>query len=89
MKKHWDHSTKPSTYVISLHAEELFRGTYTDGIMYIKSVKNDGMISFEEDYLPAMKRVTGIAYRALMAEKKLRREIFKIKQELKKAPLNE
>ena len=83
MKKYFDHSTKPSTYVISLHTEELFRGTYTDGMMYIKSIKNDGMISFEDDYLPAIKRVTGIAYKALMSERGLRREIIKLKKQLK------
>jgi hypothetical protein len=79
MKKYFDHSTKPSTYVISLHTEELFRGTYTDGMMYIKSIENDGMISFKDDYLPAIRRVTKRAYRALMSEKELRREIIKLK----------
>ena len=83
MKKYWDHSTKPSTYVVSLHTEELFRGTYTDGMMYIKSIKNNGMISFEDDYLPAMCKVTKRGYRALMSEKELRREIIKLKKELK------
>jgi len=83
MKKYFDHSTKPSTYVISLHTEELFRGTYTDGMMYIKSVKNNGMISFKDDYLPAMCKVTKRGYRALMSERGLRREILKLKKELK------
>ena len=83
MNKYWDHSTKPSTYVISLHTEELFRGTYTDGMMYIKSIKNDGMISFEDDYLPVIQEATKRAYRALMSEKELRREIIKLKKEIK------
>ena len=83
MKKYFDHSTKPSTYVISLHEEELFRGTYTDGMMYIKSIENDGMISFKDDYLPTIKRVTGIAHRAMTSEKELRREIIKLKKQLK------
>ena len=83
MKKYWDHSTKPSTYVISLHAEELFRGTYTDAIMYIKSIKNDGMISFEHDYLPAMCELSKRTYRAMKCEQGLRREIIKLKKEVK------
>ena len=82
MKKYFDHSTKPSTYVISFGAEELFRGAYADGMMYIKSTENDGMISFEDDYLPAVRRISGIAYRALTSEKGLRREIIKLKKEL-------
>jgi hypothetical protein len=82
MKRHWDHDTKPSTYVVSLHSEELFRGTYTDGIMYIKSIKNDGMISFEHDYLPAMCKATKRGYRALVAQRELRREIIKLKKQI-------
>ena len=84
MKKYWDHSTKPSTYVISLHTEELFRGTYTDGMMYIKSIKNDGMISFKDDYLPVMCNTIKRACRALAAVKELRIEVLKLKKELKK-----
>ena len=83
MKKYWDHSTKPSTYVVCVTGQGAFRGTYTDGMMYIKSIKNGGMISFKDDYLPAMCRVTKRGYRALMSEKELRREIIKLKKELK------
>tara|TARA_R100001377_G_scaffold60596_1_gene36770 strand:+ start:501 stop:764 length:264 start_codon:yes stop_codon:yes gene_type:complete len=84
MKKYWDHSTKPSTYVVSLNEEELFRGTYVNGIMYIKSLKNDGMISFKDDYLPAMCNTIKRACRALSAVKELRIEVLKLKKELKK-----
>lgn len=82
MKKYFDHSTSPSTFVIN-DAEELFRGTYMNGMMYIKSIKNNGMISFEHDYLPAMCKVTKRGYKALMSEKELRREVVKLKKELK------
>tara|TARA_Y100001938_G_C8099740_1_gene440725 strand:+ start:5491 stop:5787 length:297 start_codon:yes stop_codon:yes gene_type:complete len=91
MKKYWDHSTSPSTYVVSRlkgkgkYAEytEAFRGSYTDGMMYIKSLENDGMIDFENDYLPAMSKIKAITYRALMVEKELRRDIIRLKKELK------
>jgi hypothetical protein len=83
MKKYWDNSTKPSTFVITNKGEESFRGTYTDGMMYIKSLENDGMISFEGDYLPVMKEATERNYRLLLAEKELRREIIKLKKDLK------
>lgn len=83
MKKYWDHSTKPSTYVVSFEGAVGFVGNYKDGMMYIKSLENKGMISFEEDYLPAMQVTTKRAYRALMVEKELRRDIIKLKKELK------
>jgi len=83
VKKYWDHKTKPSTYVIEVDDKELFRGNYADGMMFIKSLDNDGMISFWDDYLPEMKRVSKITYRALHVEKELRREIIKLKKELK------
>jgi hypothetical protein len=83
IKKHWDNSTKPSTWVIERGDEELFRGAYRDGIMYLKSLGNDGMISFWDDYLPAMRDITERAYRALMTERELRREIIKLKREIK------
>jgi len=83
MKKYWDHSTKPSTYVIVIDGEEAFRGNYADGMMYVKSLENDGMISFKDDYLPEMNRISKITYRALHVEKELRREIIKLKKELK------
>ena len=83
MKKYWNHSTKPSTYVVSFEGAVGFVGNYKDGMMYIKSLENKGMISFEEDYLPAMQVTTKRAYRALMVEKELRRDIMKLKKELK------
>lgn len=83
MKKYWNHSTKPSTYVVSIEGAVGFTGNYKDGMMYIKSLENKGMISFEEDYLPAMQVTTKRAYRALMVEKGLRRDIIKLKKELK------
>ena len=52
-------------------------------MMYIKSLENDGMISFEGDYLPVMKEATERSYRLLLAEKELRREIIKLKKDLK------
>ena len=41
------------------------------------------MISFEDDYLPVIQEATKRAYRALMSEKELRREIIKLKKEIK------
>ena len=81
--KYWDNNTSPSTFVITNKGEESFRGTYTDGMMYIKSLENDGMISFEGDYLPVVKEATERNYRLLLAEKELRREIIKLKKDLK------
>lgn len=82
-KKYWNHSTKPSTYVVSIEGAVGFTGNYKDGMMYIKSLENKGMINFEEDYLPAMQVTTKRAYKALMMERELRREVFKLKKELK------
>ena len=92
MKTHWDHKTSPSTFVVSALEGKgkysewkiKFRGSYTDGMMYIKSLESDdGSISFSEDYLPAIRTVRRVAYRALMCEKELRREIIKLKKQLK------
>lgn len=83
MKKYWDNNTKPSTYVITIDDEEAFRGNYASGMMYVKSLENNGMISFKDDYLPEMNRVSKMAYRSLCAEKELRREVFKLKKEIK------
>ena len=66
MKKYWDHKTSPSTFVIMrpmgkgkyTEWKEVFRGTYDDGMMYIKSLDNSGMISFRDDYIPAMQKNT-------------------------------
>ena len=91
MKKYWDHKTSPSTYVVARAVgkgkysewKEVFRGSYTDGMMYIKSLETGGMIDFIEDYLPATAKIKKTAYRALMVEKELRREIIKLKKEIK------
>ena len=91
IKKHWDHSTSPSTFVIKMPEGKgkysewkiKFRGSYRDGMMYIKSLENNGMISFKDDYLPAMDEIRGTAYRSLMCERDLRREIIRLKKELK------
>lgn len=83
VKKYWDHSTKPSTYVIAIDDEEAFRGSYNEGMMYVKSLENDGMISFEDDFLPEWGKMSKNLLRALMSEKGLRQEIVKLKKEIK------
>ena len=83
MKKFWDHSTEPSTYVVVIDGKEEFRGGYDQGMMFIKSLKNDGMISFEEDFMPYASTLCKRYYRALMCERELRREIIKLKKEIK------
>ena len=82
IKKYWDHSTKPSTYVVCVSEREPFRGSYVDGILYIKSLDNGGMISFQHDYIPSAAKIKKTAYRALMVEKQLRREIIKLKKQI-------
>ena len=83
IKKHWDHSTKPSTYVVSIDGAVGFVGSYNEGIMYIKSLENGGMINFEDDVLPEWRKVSKNLLRALMCEQGLRREIIKLKKEIK------
>lgn len=83
MKKYWDHSTSPSTYVVCVTGQAAFRGSYDQGIMFIKSLENDGMINFEEDFMPYANTLCKRYYRALMCEKELRRNIIKLKKELK------
>jgi hypothetical protein len=83
MKKFWDHSTKPSTWVVKEGGDEIFRGAFRDGVMYLKSLKSNGLISFKDDYLPAIKEATKRAYKSLMCERDLRREVFKLKKEIK------
>ena len=83
MKKYWDHSTKPSTYVVAVDGKEAFRGSYDQGMTFIKSLQNDGMISFDEDFMPYASTLYKRYYRALMCEKDLRREIIKLKKEVK------
>jgi hypothetical protein len=83
LKKYWDHSTKPSTYVISFEGAVGFVGNYENGMMYIKSLENKGMISFQDDFLPYSQAIVNRYYRALMCEKDLRRQIIKLKKEIK------
>ena len=49
-------------------------------MMFIKSLESDGMVSFEEDFLPYSEDIAKRYYRALMCEKDLRREIIKLKK---------
>jgi len=88
LNKYFDHGTSPSTYVIETGGEEVFRGNYANGMVYIKSLKNDGMISFKDDYLPEVNRISKITYRALKCEQGLRREIIKLKKEIKELKIN-
>ena len=91
MKKYWDHRTSPSTYVIARlmgrgkYAEwkEVFRGTYDDGMMYIKSLDRAGAISFMDDYIPAMQKLRKHCKNGYAMERTLRREIIKLKKEIK------
>ena len=83
MKRYWDHSTKPSCYVIKEKGAEVFRGTYDDGMMYLRSLECSGMISFKDDYIPAMEKLRKHCRNGYALEKTLRREIIKLKKELK------
>ena len=83
MKKYWDHSTKPSTYVVVVDDKAAFRGGYDQGMLFIKSLDNEGMISFKDDFIPYTDTLCKRYYRALMCEKGLRREIIKLKKEIK------
>ena len=82
-KRYWDHNTKPSSYVVVIDGEEAFRGSYNQGVLFIKSLDNNGMISFKEDFMPYVSTLSKRYYRALMCEKDLRRQIIKLKKELK------
>jgi len=64
-------------------SEVAFTGSYNQGMMFVKSLENDGMISFEEDFMPYTSTLGKRYYRALMCERDLRREIIKLKKELK------
>ena len=82
-KKYWKQDGPPSHYCVEVDGEVAFTGGYDQGIMFVKSLENDGMVSFEEDFLPYSKSIVERYYRALMCEKDLRREIIKLKKELK------
>ncbi len=91
IKKYWDHNTSPSTYVINRQMgrgkysewKEVFRGTYDDGMMYLISLDRGGLISFDSDYLPAMKKLRKHCQNGYALEKDLRRQIIKLKKEIK------
>lgn len=63
--------------------KEVFRGTYDDGMMYIKSLDNSGMISFRDDYIPAMQKIRKHCQNGYALERDLRRQIIKLKKEIK------
>ena len=83
MKKYWDHSASPSQWVIKKGESELFRGTFDDGVIFLKSLDNGGMIHFKEDYIPAMQKLRKYCQKGFALEKQLRRDIIKLKKELK------
>ena len=82
-KKYWKHDGPPSHYCVEVDGEVAFTGSYDQGMIFIKSLENDGMISFEEDFTPYASTLSKRYYRALMCEKELRRNIIKLKKEIK------
>jgi len=83
IKKYWDHSASPSQWVIKKGESELFRGTFDDGVIFLKSLDNGGTIRFKEDYIPAMQKLRKYCKKGFALEKDLRRQIIKLKKELK------
>ena len=83
MKKYWDHSASPSQWVIKKNETELFRGTFDDGVVFLRSLDNGGMISFKNDYIPAMQKLRKYCQKGFALEKDLRRQIIKLKKENK------
>ena len=82
-KKYWKHDGPPSHYCVEVDGEVAFTGSYDQGMMFIKSLENDGMISFGADFMPYVDTLSKRYYRALMCEKDLRRNIIKLKKEMK------
>ena len=82
IKKFWDHSARPSQWVIKKEDVELFRGTFDDGVIFLRSLDNGGMISFKDDYIPAMQKLRKYCRKGFALEKQLRRDIIKLKKEL-------
>ena len=82
-KKYWDHSVSPSQWVIKKNETELFRGTFDDGVIFLRSLDNGGMISFKNDYIPAMQKLRKYCQKGFALEKDLRRQIIKLKKENK------
>ena len=83
IKKFWDHSASPSQWVIKKEDVELFRGTFDDGVIFLRSLDNGGMISFKNDYIPAMQKLRKYCQKGFALEKDLRRQIIKLKKENK------
>tara|TARA_Y100000401_G_C8137405_1_gene133163 strand:- start:58 stop:345 length:288 start_codon:yes stop_codon:yes gene_type:complete len=83
VKKFWDHSVSPSQWVIKKGESELFRGTFDDGVIFLRSLDNGGMIRFKEDYIPAMQKLRKYCQKGFALEKQLRRDIIRLKKELK------
>ncbi len=83
IKKFWDHSVSPSQWVIKKEEVELFRGTFDDGVVFLRSLDNGGMISFKNDYIPAMQKLRKYCQKGFALEKDLRRQIIKLKKENK------
>jgi len=83
MKKYFDHSTKPTTYCIEYEGDVVFRGTYADGILFVKASENGGKIDFLEDYIPAMRKLRKYCQRGFKCERELKRQIIKLKKEIK------
>jgi len=84
IKKYWNHDGPPSHYHVEVDGELAFRGGYDQGMLFVKSLDNNGMISFKNDFIPYADTLCKRYYRALMCEKDLRREIIRLKKELKK-----
>ena len=82
-KKYWNHDGPPSHYHVEVAGELAFRGSYDQGILFIKSLDNNGMINFKDDFIPYADMLCKRYYRALMCERELRREIIKLKKEIK------
>ena len=87
IKKYWKHDGPPSHYHVEVDGELAFRGSYDQGIIFIKSLDNNGMVSFKDDFLPYSENIHKRYYRSLMCEKELRREILKLKKEIKNKEL--
>ena len=83
IKKYWKHDGPPSHYHVEVDGELAFRGNYNQAMVFIKSLDADGMISFKDDFMPYVDALSKRYYRALMCERELRREIIKLKKELK------
>ena len=83
MKRYWDHSASPSQWVIVENDTEVFRGSYNDGVLFLKSLDNGGLISFKDDYIPAMQKLRKYCQKGFALERQLRREIIKLKKQIK------